>query len=356
MDKEIADGRLQVVMGTHRYAVTPGWNRVPLGHISQLAVDSAGRVYVFQRTGAPIVVLTPDGELAASWDAAPIDDPHGIFITADDRVLLVDRNAHQILIFDTEGRLLATLGERHQPRFGLPFNHPTDVAVAPGGDIYVSDGYGNAHVHWFASDGSYRRSWGGIGSGPGQFSTPHGIWATADGRVLVGDRENNRVQIFTGDGVYLGEWGDLYHPMDIYGGTDGTIFVTDQAPPGCRVFLRWQGDRAMQCGQNLQSRHLGRCDRQPVSLRAHRHDHETGSIILGANGLKCFQPSGDEQTVSISVVPTRQSCFGRSRQTNSVPERRVGTRFGYGSARRVVRSRLQAAFHLNRGQGIIEVL
>src|SRR4051794_19959487 len=126
--------------------------------------------------------LRRDGDLAASWDAAPISDPHGIFITSDDRVLLVDRNAHQVLIFNTDGRLLATLGERHQPRFGLPFNHPTDVAVAPSGDIYVSDSYGNAHVHWFASDGSYRRSWGGIGSGPGEFSTPHGIWVTTEGR------------------------------------------------------------------------------------------------------------------------------------------------------------------------------
>ena len=64
----MADERLHVLMDTHRYAVISGWNRVPLGHISQLAVDSTGRVYVFQRTGAPIVVLTPDGELAASWD------------------------------------------------------------------------------------------------------------------------------------------------------------------------------------------------------------------------------------------------------------------------------------------------
>ena len=53
---------------------------------------------------------------------------------------------------------------------------------------------------------------------------------TTDGRVLVGDRENNRVQIFTLDGAFLGEWGELYHPMDIYGSADGTIFVTDQAP------------------------------------------------------------------------------------------------------------------------------
>ena len=122
------------------------------------------------------------------------------------------------------------IGERHRPRFGAPFNHPTDVAVAPSGDIYVSDGYGNAHVHRFAADGRHLQSWGGIGTGPGEFSTPHGVWVTGDGRVLVSDRENNRIQIFTPDGAYLGEWGDLYHPMDIWGDADGTIYVTDQAP------------------------------------------------------------------------------------------------------------------------------
>jgi len=230
LDTQISSDRLHVALGARRYAVVPQWNRVPLGHVRQLALDRAGYVYAFQRTGSPIVVLTPDGELAGSWGAGQISDPHGIFIAADDRVLLVDRDAHQVMIFDTSGRLQATLGERHRPRFGLPFNHPTDVAVAPSGEIYVCDGYGNAHVHCFSADGLHRRSWGGIGTGPGQFSTPHGIWVTDDGRVLVADRENNRVQLFTGDGAYLGEWGDLYHPMDIYGDADGTIFVTDQAP------------------------------------------------------------------------------------------------------------------------------
>jgi DNA-binding beta-propeller fold protein YncE len=230
LDTPNSADRLHVVLGTRRYAVVPSWNRVTLDHVSQLALDRMGRVYVFQRTGSPIVVLNPDGELADNWGAGRISDPHGIFITADDRVFLVDRDAHQVMIFDTRGQLHATLGERHNPRFGLPFNHPTDVAVAPNGDIYVCDGYGNAHVHCFSADGEHRRTWGGIGTGPGQFSTPHGIWVTADGRVLVADRENNRVQLFTGDGAYLGEWGNLYHPMDIYGDADGTIFVTDQAP------------------------------------------------------------------------------------------------------------------------------
>ena len=230
MDTQLSVDALQVVLGARRYALVHPWNRVQLGHVSQLALDRAGRVYVYQRTGSPIVVLTPDGELAGSWGTGQISDPHGICIAPDDRVLLVDRDAHQVMIFDTDGTLRARLGERHRPRFGLPFNHPTDVAVAPNGDLYVSDGYGNAHVHCFAADGRYRLSWGGIGTGPGRFSTPHGIWVTADGRVLVADRENNRIQLFTGDGGYLGEWGDLYHPMDIWGDAEGTIYVTDQAP------------------------------------------------------------------------------------------------------------------------------
>jgi peptidylglycine monooxygenase len=217
-------------LGDHLYRVIYPWNRSRLGHISQLALDSAGRVYVYQRTGSPVVVLSPDGEMIGSWGTGQISDPHGIFITRDDRVLLVDRDAHQIMVFDTAGRLKATIGERHRPRFAKPFNHPTDVAEAPGGALYVCDGYGNAHVHCFAPDGTHKFSWGGIGTGPGEFSTPHGIWVMPDGRVLVADRENDRVQVFTPEGKYLAEWGNLYHPMDIYQGRDGTVFVTDQAP------------------------------------------------------------------------------------------------------------------------------
>ena len=221
---------LVVGLGDRRYRVIHPWNRTELGHLSQLAVDSTGRVYAFQRTGSPIVVLSPDGEFVGSWGSGVISDAHGICITQDDRVLLVDRDAHQVLIFDTAGRLQSTIGERHRPRFGAPFNHPTDIAVAPDGALYVSDGYGNAHVHCFGPDGRHRLTWGGVGSGPGEFSTPHGVWVQPDGRVLVSDRENNRIQVFSPDGKFLAAWGELYHPMDIWGAPDGTVFVTDQAP------------------------------------------------------------------------------------------------------------------------------
>ncbi len=73
-------------------------------------------------------------------------------------------------------------------------------------------------------------SWGAGGAGPGEFSTPHSVALLGDGRVLVADRENDRVQVFDADGATLGEWTGLYHPMDIFVDADCGIFVTDQVP------------------------------------------------------------------------------------------------------------------------------
>src|SRR5439155_15039166 len=99
-------------------------------------------------------------------------------------------------------------------RGGPPFNRPTNLAVAPSGDVYVSDGYGNCRVHRYAADGKLIGSWGEPGSGPGQFILPHSVWVAADGRVLVADRENDRIQVFSPSGEYLTEWGAL-RPTDV---------------------------------------------------------------------------------------------------------------------------------------------
>ena len=102
--------------------------------------------------------------------------------------------------------------------------------MSPAGEIYVADGYGNSSVHRFSAEGQHLHSWGSPGDGRGEFTTPHGIWIDAQDRVLVADRENNRVQLFSPEGDYYGEWRDLYHPMDIYVDADGTVYVTDQIP------------------------------------------------------------------------------------------------------------------------------
>lgn len=225
---------LVVALGERRYRVVRPWGRLPadmrFGHISQLAVDAEGSVYVYQRGDPPVIVFDRDGVFRGGWGQGAIADAHGITITRDGRVFLVDRDAHQILIFSLDGKRLGSLGERHSPRFQAPFNHPTAVAVAPDGEIYVTDGYGNSVVHRFTADGKPIQTWGRPGRGPGEFSTPHGVWIDRVNRVLVVDRENNRVQIFDRDGRYLSEWDDFYHPMDLYEDERGMVYVTDQIP------------------------------------------------------------------------------------------------------------------------------
>ena len=225
---------LVVTLGEHLYAVERPWGNLPPGMrlqgVSDLALDSQGQVYLFQRADPPLIVFDPHGDYVSSWGSDLLADAHGIFITPDDLVLLVDRDAHQVLVCDTHGQPQRTLGERHRPRLGAPFNHPTDAAAGPDGTIYVADGYGNSAVHRFDARGAWQASWGSPGVGPGQFTTPHAVRVLADGRVLVADRENNRVQVFSADGVYLTEWGDLYHPMDIYVDPAGLVYVTDQIP------------------------------------------------------------------------------------------------------------------------------
>ncbi len=234
MSSDTSDGGLMVVMGDRRYRVERPWGEMPhdtrLAALSQLAVDSEGRVYAYQRADPPVIVFEPTGAFRATWGHGLIADAHGIFISADDRVYLVDRDAHQILIFTTGGDPLGALGTRNAPRFQAPFNHPTDVAVASDGEIYVSDGYGNSAIHRFSASGEHMTTWGRPGSGPGEFTPPHAIWVDRAERVLVADRENNRVQVFDRDGRFLEAWGDFYHPMDIAEDDRGMILVTDQVP------------------------------------------------------------------------------------------------------------------------------
>lgn len=223
-----------VGLGDRRYRVERDWARLPptmaWGFISQLAVDGLGRVHVLQRSDPPVLVFDADGSFAFSYGSGRIIDGHGISIDRRERVFVVDRDAHEIVVFDRDGNELFALGERGNPRFGAPFNHPTDVAVAPDGEIYVSDGYGNAHVHRFSADGEHISTWGGAGEGEGLFMTPHAVWVLEDSRVLVVDRENERVQVFDREGKYLASWGGFFHPMDLYVDDRGMIFVTDQVP------------------------------------------------------------------------------------------------------------------------------
>ena len=225
-----------LVVGTSEYVydVVRPWGRLPdgmrFGPVSNVAVDSRDRVYVYQREDPPVLVFDSDGRFVTAWGTGRLIDAHGLYIAPDDHIYLCNRDEHEVLKLTPEGKIVLTLGQRGKPALQAPFNHPTDVAVGPDGSIYVSDGYGNSAVHRFSPDGRHLLSWGTPGAGRGQFTTPHAVWVDARARVFVADRENNRVQLFSPEGDYYGEWGDLYHPMDIYIDRGGTVYVTDQIP------------------------------------------------------------------------------------------------------------------------------
>ena len=179
---------LIVALGDRHYEVNRPWaadhvtqDRVA-GWRSDVATDSADRLYVFNRfdrysdpAGLPVVtVYERTGQLARTLELPDVADGHGISIGPSDEIVLVDRDRHVVLILANDGTPKLILGERDKP--GRPFSHPTAAKIGPGGDIFVTDGYGNSHVHRFSSTGKLIRSWGIPGTGPGEFSTcrrPH---------------------------------------------------------------------------------------------------------------------------------------------------------------------------------------
>jgi DNA-binding beta-propeller fold protein YncE len=225
---------LVVGTGDYCYDIVRPFGTLPpdmtFGVISHVAVDSRDRVYFYQRKDPPILVFDSQGHFLDAWGEGRLRDAHGIYIGPDDHVYVCNRDEHEVLKLTREGKISLILGQRGRPALQAPFNHPADVAISRSGEIYVADGYGNSAVHRFSAEGKHLGSWGAPGAGHGQFTTPHGIWVDGQDRVFVADRENNRVQIFSPEGDYAGEWGDLYHPMDIYIDRSGIVYVTDQIP------------------------------------------------------------------------------------------------------------------------------
>jgi DNA-binding beta-propeller fold protein YncE len=210
-----------------------------------VATDSQDRVFVFNRGEHPVIIYDRDGQFVGSWGEGLFTRPHGITIH-DDVVYCADDTDHTVRALTLDGQVLWTLGTLNQPsdtgyspvgranltsikRGGGPFNRPTRLAVAPNGDMYVSDGYGNARVHRFSADRQLIQSWGEPGTEPGQFNLPHSVWVHTDGRVFVCDRENDRVQIFSPSGELLSIWTDLTRPGDLWIDSAGHVFVGEMA-------------------------------------------------------------------------------------------------------------------------------
>ena len=139
--------------------------------------------------------------------------------------------------------------------------------------MFVTDGYGNARVHKFAADGTHLLSWGEPGTGPGQFNLPHGIWIDRHGRVLVCDRENDRVQVFDQEGKLLRVWPTkLIGPAVFYVDADDIVYIPEHNG-GLVSVLTLDGERLAQWGDpSFRSCHgdLGRLARRPLRRAAGR--------------------------------------------------------------------------------------
>lgn len=200
-----------------------GWK---LGACSAVGVNGRGEIFVFHRGEHPILVFDADGKFLRSWGDELIGSAHGLRIDRNDDVWVTDIGHHRVMKFDAAGKLLMSLGTGQAGEGPDEFNKPTDVGFAADGAFYVTDGYGNSRVQKFSPSGALIHSWGVKGTEPGQFNTPHAVVVDRDGRVLVGDRENDRIQIFDADGKRLDVWNG-YAPFGLALDKDGTLFVAD---------------------------------------------------------------------------------------------------------------------------------
>src|SRR5947207_12932736 len=241
------------------------------GSTSAVEIDKDGRsIWVAERCGANscleattidiVLKFDSSGTLVKSFGAGTMIFPHGIFVDRDGNVWVTDgqdnaprpqrggrgergaggegaptgrppgaTKGHQVFKFSPEGKVLMTLGKAGGAAAPECCFQPNDVLVAPSGDIFVAVGHGAPvdRILKFSKDGKLIKSWGKRGTGPNEFDQPHALAMDSQGRLFVGDRNNNRIQILDQDGKYLTEWKQFSRPSGIYIDKQDTIYVTD---------------------------------------------------------------------------------------------------------------------------------
>lgn len=182
-----------------------GW---ALGMVSWVAADRSGLVYLLQRgdKADPVIVVDKTGRIVRSWGKGMYTTPHAIRIDPQGNVWTTDAASSMVYKFSPEGKTLLEIEIGGQPTPCGNFCSTTDIAFAPSGNLFISDGYRNARILEYSPDGKKLGEWGRAGTGPGQFRLPHSIQVDDKGIVYVADRENGRIQRFDRDGKFLGEW------------------------------------------------------------------------------------------------------------------------------------------------------
>jgi N-acyl-D-amino-acid deacylase len=235
--KVLMSGHTPAETDAGAYRLIPNWGTLPaglqFGEVPGMTIDDTGRVFAFTRAEPPVIEFDPSGKVLKTWGEKMFVWPHGIRVDRNGFLWITDGRARngigqQVFKFTRDGQLVMTLGKKGVSGEGPDtFNSPTDVAVAPNGDIFVSDGHVNSRIVKFSSDGTFIKAWGKRGEGPGEFNVPHTIFFDSRGRLLVGDRANRRIQIFDQEGTFLDQWTQFGSPSGIFIAPDDTLYVVD---------------------------------------------------------------------------------------------------------------------------------
>ena len=247
------------------YTLIDSWAQLPegveaWGQTIGLEIDRDGNLLVFQRCFAnncigrddvpTLLKYNPDGNLMDSWGEGLFVWPHGFSLDSDGNVWATDARGmegkgQQVFKFSPDGTVLMTLGTPGVTGNGPDtFNGPTDVAVAPTGEVFVADGHGNNRIVKYSSDGEFLMEWGKEGTGPGEFNEPHCLAFDSRGRLFVGDRVNQRIQLFDQDGRYLDEWPGIM-ASGIHITEDDVVYVADYQLQGGIVITEASGFSAV---------------------------------------------------------------------------------------------------------------
>lgn len=249
------------------YQTVEGWAKMPEGRTwgstSAVEIDRDGKsIWVAERCGANtclnsnldvILKFDENGKLVKSFGAGMFIFPHGIHVDREGNVWVTDgqdnkprraRGAppdaplppapakligHNVYKFSPDGKLLMTLGTAgggNDPDF---FFQPNDVLVAPNGDIFVAEGHGgpNSRILKFNKDGKLIKSIGKKGSGRGEFDQPHALAMDSRGRLFVGDRSNNRIQILDQEGNFIEQWSQFSRPSGLFIDRNDVLYSAD---------------------------------------------------------------------------------------------------------------------------------
>ncbi len=246
------------------YRAIHGWAKLPEGRnwgsTAGIDIDPDGiHVWAIDRCGEnscsdsnldPILKFDQSGNVVTTFGAGLFNFPHGIHVDHEGNVWVTDARGpdentpgsqgkgHTVVKFSPLGEVLMTMGTPGVAGRGIySFNEPCDVVTAPNGDIFVADGHfgqnpnappdATARIIKYSKDGEFIKTWGQLGSAPGEFRTPHALAIDPQGRLVVGDRGNDRIQVFDLEGNFIKEWTSFSRPSGLHFGPNGLIYVAD---------------------------------------------------------------------------------------------------------------------------------